>query len=267
MMSSDTRLLVLFWTAKPWLTQYQIAMIQRLFFWNELNEKVNSTIDRIRVRKKCRIMQLSASWVFAAFFLTLILRSLWRDFSLFFCVLFLCFSFPFAVQWIRGIVRVKLSRSIASGNKSCHRYKYIIMLKLYFYVLFAFVSSSSWPVQVIASDLFEITTRLDDPRFRFLFHGFRTFVFNSIGKTGLKTKGSFLQEKFPRDATFPCDISFGKSKARPTNIHKLRPGGELICQMVCFLPYINTFSACFLLEISDDFNVSLRSFIHISLAI
>lgn len=118
------------------------------------------------------------------------------------------------------------------------------MLKLYIYVLLAFVSSSSWPVQVIARDLFEITTRLDDPRFRFLFHGFRTFVFNSIGKTGHKTKGSFLQEKFPTEATFPCDISFGRSKARPTSIHKLRPGGELICQtpngqcwcIFCMLP-------------------------------
>jgi hypothetical protein len=132
------------------------------------------------------------------------------------------------------------------------------MLKLYLYVLLAFVSSSSWPVQVIARDIFEITTRLDDPRFRFLFHGFRTFVFNSIGKTGLKTKGSFLQEKFPTEATFPCDISFGRSKARPTSIHKLRPGGELICQsqMVCFLylPYI--FSACFLLEIFHSLSLS-----------
>jgi hypothetical protein len=78
----------------------------------------------------------------------------------------------------------------------------------------------------VSQDIFEITTGLDDPRIRFLFHRFRNFVFNSIGKTGLKTKGSFLQEKFPDDAPFPCDISIGKSKMRPNSIHKLRPGGE-----------------------------------------
>lgn len=77
---------------------------------------------------------------------------------------------------------------------------------------------------VISQDIFELTTRLDDPRFRFLFHRFRNFVFNSIGMTGQKTKGSFLQEKFPDSASFPCDVSIGKSKVRPHSIHKLRPG-------------------------------------------
>lgn len=79
----------------------------------------------------------------------------------------------------------------------------------------------------LSQDIFDLTTRLDDPRFRFLFHGFRNLVFNSIGKTGQKTQGSFLQEKFPDSASFPCDISIGKSKARPNSVHKLRPGGNL----------------------------------------
>lgn len=79
-----------------------------------------------------------------------------------------------------------------------------------------------------SQDIFELTTRLDDPRFRFLFHSFRDFVFNSIGKTGQKTKGSFLQEKFPDSAPFPCNISLGKSKVRPISVHKLRPGGNLL---------------------------------------
>jgi hypothetical protein len=79
----------------------------------------------------------------------------------------------------------------------------------------------------LSQDIFELTTRLDDPRVRFLFHRFRNFVFNSIGKTGQKTKGSFLQEKFPDTASFPCDVSIGKSRVRPSSIHKLRPGGNL----------------------------------------
>lgn len=78
----------------------------------------------------------------------------------------------------------------------------------------------------ISQDIYELTTSLDDPRVRFLFHGFRNFVFNTIGQTGLKTKGRFLQEKFPDTAAFPCDVSLGRSKARPHSIHKLRPGGR-----------------------------------------
>lgn len=77
-----------------------------------------------------------------------------------------------------------------------------------------------------SQELFELTTRLDDPRLRFLFHRFRNFVFNSIGKTSYKTKGSFLQDKFPDEAPFPCDVSIGKSREPPKSIHKLRPGGE-----------------------------------------
>jgi hypothetical protein len=78
----------------------------------------------------------------------------------------------------------------------------------------------------ISKDIFDITTRLDDLRFRFLFHTFREFVFNTIGKTGQKTRGSFLQEKFPNNAPFPCDVSLGRSKTRPNSIHKLRVGGK-----------------------------------------
>ena len=98
-----------------------------------------------------------------------------------------------------------------------------------------------------SQDIFELTTRLDDPRFRFLFHGFRSFVFNSIGKTGQKTKGVFLQDKFPDAAAFPCDVSIGKSKVRPSSIHKLRPGGNLFwpddyISLSSF--YSNTLRAC-----------------------
>lgn len=76
-----------------------------------------------------------------------------------------------------------------------------------------------------SQEIFELTTGLDDPRLRFLFHGFRDFVFNSIGKTSYKTKGSFLQEKFPDDMPFPCDVNVGLSRDPPKSVHKLRPGG------------------------------------------
>lgn len=79
---------------------------------------------------------------------------------------------------------------------------------------------------VSSQELFQLTTGLDHPRVRFLFHKFRDFVFNTIGKTSYKTKGVFLQEKFPDDHPFPCDINIGKSHDSPKSIHKLRPGGN-----------------------------------------
>lgn len=78
----------------------------------------------------------------------------------------------------------------------------------------------------ISQEIFELTTGLDDPRLRFFFHGFRDLIFNTIGKTSYKTKGSFLQKKFPADMTFPCDVEIGKSRKLPKSIHKLRPGGN-----------------------------------------
>lgn len=92
--------------------------------------------------------------------------------------------------------------------------------------IFCFLSIFLLLGATFSEDIFELTTGLDDSRVRFIFHGFRNFVFNTIGRTGRKTKGSFLQEKFPDSATFPCNTSIGKSKARPHSIHKLRPGGN-----------------------------------------
>ncbi|XP_070504214.1 phospholipase B1, membrane-associated-like [Chironomus tepperi] len=75
-----------------------------------------------------------------------------------------------------------------------------------------------------SQEIFELTTGLDDPRLRFFFHRFRDFVFNTIGKTSYKTKGVFLQEKFTKNAKFPCDVKLGKSRESPKSVHKLRPG-------------------------------------------
>lgn len=140
------------------------------------------------------------------------------------------------------------------------------MLTLRLYLLLVLISYSSSPTRVIARELYEITTRLDDPRFRFLFHSFRTFVFHSIGKTShSKTKGNFLQQKFV--TPFPCDVNIGRSKTRPTSIHKLRPGGELICQsqmgLISAITSLTAFG--FLLDIQCFLNA--RSYISHSSAI
>lgn len=92
------------------------------------------------------------------------------------------------------------------------------------FILVLITTSSSVPQQ----EIFELTTGLDHPRVRFFFHQFRDFVFNTIGKTSRKTRGSFLQQKFADDVPFPCDISIGKSRELPKSVHKLRPGGNLI---------------------------------------
>jgi hypothetical protein len=96
------------------------------------------------------------------------------------------------------------------------------MKKLYFISVVLVLTGLTEP----SKEIFELTTRLDDTRFRFLFHSFRNFVFKTIGQTGKKTTGKFLQEKFPHNLNFPCDLSLGISKDRPTSIHKLRVGGK-----------------------------------------
>lgn len=109
-------------------------------------------------------------------------------------------------------------------KKEVNNFKHIsAMIK----IISAFVVITSIGL-INSQEIFEITTRLDDPRFRFLFHGFRDFIFNTIGKTGQKTEGKFLQQKFPANAPFPCDISLGRSKVRPNSIHKLRVGGKAL---------------------------------------
>lgn len=75
-----------------------------------------------------------------------------------------------------------------------------------------------------AKDITDVITTLDDPKYRFLFHRFRDWVFNRIGKTGLRTSGRFLQEKFSDKRPFPCDIRHSRSKDIPKSVHKLRPG-------------------------------------------
>ena len=73
-------------------------------------------------------------------------------------------------------------------------------------------------------DITDVITSLDDPKYRFLFHRFRDWVFNRIGKTGLRTSGRFLQEKFSDNRPFPCDTRHSRSKDVPKSVHKLRPG-------------------------------------------
>jgi len=93
---------------------------------------------------------------------------------------------------------------------------------------FSFLLLSVLIITTFSQEIFELTTALDNPRLRFFFHGFRDFVFNTIGKTSYKTKGRFLQEKFSKDVKFPCDVQLGKSREPPKSVHKLRPGGKLL---------------------------------------
>lgn len=120
-----------------------------------------------------------------------------------------------------------MESKVWDNKKQCNWYTEPIgvhwtMPRLFGYLaIFLLLGSSTF-----SKDIFEWTTIADHSRIRFLFHGFRNIVFNTIGRTGRKTKGSFLQEKFPDTAAFPCDISLGKSKSTPKSIHKLRPGGN-----------------------------------------
>jgi hypothetical protein len=75
-----------------------------------------------------------------------------------------------------------------------------------------------------ARDITDMITAFDNPRYRFLFHRFRDWVFNRIGKTGLRTTGKFLQDKYPENMPFPCDTRNFRSKDIPKIVHKLRPG-------------------------------------------
>lgn len=76
----------------------------------------------------------------------------------------------------------------------------------------------------LAVDVTDQKTPLDKGMMLNWFHAFRRFMFNFVGKTGLRTKGSFLQEKIPDDLPFPCNVSLGRSEKTPKSVHKLRPG-------------------------------------------
>lgn len=95
-----------------------------------------------------------------------------------------------------------------------------------FYKLFVIITLFADTLCV--KEIFEMTTILDDPYLRFIFHQFRNFTFNYNGKTSMKRKGRFLQDQFPKNSPFPCDIASGKSLQNPSSVHRLKPGGNLI---------------------------------------
>lgn len=85
----------------------------------------------------------------------------------------------------------------------------------------------NWGYLIAASREIDLTDRItifDNQIFRIFFHGFRAFWFGLAGKTGERTSGKFLQEKFPDDAPFPCKLELGRSKVTPNSVHRLRPG-------------------------------------------
>ncbi|XP_065084834.1 phospholipase B1, membrane-associated-like [Ochlerotatus camptorhynchus] len=75
-----------------------------------------------------------------------------------------------------------------------------------------------------ATDITDQVSPLDRDPLRYLFHSMRRWMFNMVGRTGLRTRGHFLQDKIPDDLPFPCDISLGRSRRVPKSVHKLRPG-------------------------------------------
>uniref|UniRef100_A0A182YNY3 Phospholipase B1, membrane-associated n=1 Tax=Anopheles stephensi TaxID=30069 RepID=A0A182YNY3_ANOST len=73
-------------------------------------------------------------------------------------------------------------------------------------------------------DVTDQQTVLDSVGMRSVFRFMRTFMYNIVGKTGQRKRGSFLQERIPPEVPFPCNVSLGRSAKPPTSVHKLRPG-------------------------------------------
>ncbi|XP_039429002.1 phospholipase B1, membrane-associated-like [Culex pipiens pallens] len=73
-------------------------------------------------------------------------------------------------------------------------------------------------------DITDQTSSLDMGSMRSMFHALRQWTFDFVGKTGLRTRGFFLQEKIPNELPFPCDVTLGRSERVPKSVHKLRPG-------------------------------------------
>uniref|UniRef100_A0A182T1N7 Secreted protein n=1 Tax=Anopheles maculatus TaxID=74869 RepID=A0A182T1N7_9DIPT len=89
-------------------------------------------------------------------------------------------------------------------------------------------------------DIGDQRTVLDSVGMRGVFRFMRSFMFNIVGKTGKRTRGSFLQERIPSEVPFPCNVTLGRSAKVPTSVHKLRPGKEfcmhfvMLFSRVCF---------------------------------
>ncbi|XP_021707467.1 phospholipase B1, membrane-associated [Aedes aegypti] len=67
-------------------------------------------------------------------------------------------------------------------------------------------------------------TVFDNTEWRLFFHLYRNITMMMAGRTGLKTRGNFLQTPVPESAPFPCDTAVGRSREPPSSVHKLRPG-------------------------------------------
>lgn len=67
-------------------------------------------------------------------------------------------------------------------------------------------------------------TIFDNTEWRLFFHLYRNITMMMAGRTGLKTRGNFLQTPVPESVPFPCDTSVGRSREPPSSVHKLRPG-------------------------------------------
>ncbi|XP_058832471.1 phospholipase B1, membrane-associated-like [Topomyia yanbarensis] len=93
-------------------------------------------------------------------------------------------------------------------------------ISVYFIVFVMALFVGTVPIR----DITDQKTSLDTGSMLDLFHTFRKWMFNFVGRTSLRAHGYYMQEKIPDDLPFPCNISLGRSMRVPKSVHKLRPG-------------------------------------------
>lgn len=101
------------------------------------------------------------------------------------------------------------------------------MILRYYVIIFSIVFLK----YLTSTETKELTERTSFDSFlsRFMYRSFRNLTLLTVGRTGRRTAGRFLQEQFDDDVEFPCDIRIGKSKESPQSVHKLKPGKCVVC--------------------------------------
>lgn len=98
-----------------------------------------------------------------------------------------------------------------------------MILKFYF-IIFSIIFLKHFLPTAETKELSERISLLDSFLSRFMYRSLRNLTLLTVGRTGRRTAGTFLQEPFLEDDNFPCDTHVGKSVDVPTSVHKLRPG-------------------------------------------
>lgn len=98
------------------------------------------------------------------------------------------------------------------------------MILKYYFIIFSIIFLKQFWHIAETKELPERISLLDSFLTRFMYRSLRNLTLLTVGRTGRRTAGNFLQEPFQEDEDFPCDTSVGKSLDVPTSVHKLRPG-------------------------------------------